>query len=95
MLLGEIKIVDQVELTSMPQKAASAWSAVEDLVGAMYKPIAYVGTQQVKGVNHWFIAEQTLLDAVMERNIVYFAINEFNGNFKVIPHTITKIDFEL
>ena len=94
-MLGEIKILEQVELTEMPQKAASAWSAVNDLVGAMYKPIAYVGTQQVKGTNHWFIAEQTFLSAVGEKNIVTLAVNEFNGSFQVIPHTITKIDFEL
>lgn len=94
-MLGEIKIVEQVELTEMPQKAASAWSAVDELIGCMYKPLVYVGTQQVKGTNHWFIAEQTVMDAVLDKHIVYLAVNEFNGNYKVIPHTITKIDFEL
>ena len=93
--LGEVKIVEQKELTEMPQEAASAWSAVNEIIGAMYKPIAYVGHQQVKGVNHWFIAEQVMLDAVLDKNIVTLAINEFNGNYKVIPHTITRLEFML
>ena len=62
-MLGKIAFEEFEGLTSMPQRAASAWSAMESggLVGASYKPLLYVGTQLVKGVNHWFIAEQTLI----------------------------------
>ena len=73
----------------MPQKAASAWVSVEGgIVGAGYKPLVYVGEQVVKGVNHWFIAEQTLITAEPERHIVKLAVNEFNGEYKIVPHSI-------
>ena len=85
----------------MPQKAASAWVAIEGgIVGAGYKPLLYVGSQVVKGVNHWFIAEQTLILAQPERHIVKIAVNEFNqakddGEFetvyKIVPHSIEVI----
>lgn len=94
-MLGEIKILEQEGLTQLPQKAASAWSVMSDIVGCNYKPLAYVGTQQVKGINHWFIAEQTVLNATLDKNIVYLAINEFNDTFTLIPHTITRIEFML
>ncbi len=84
--LGGIEIQEQIGMTSMPQKAASAWSGALEgkLVGATYKPIAYVGTQVVKGVNHIFIAEQTLIVATPERHIVLVTINEFDGNYSIV-----------
>ena len=37
-----IKLAEQIVLYSMPQKAASAWSAIEgELVGAGYKPLVF------------------------------------------------------
>ena len=83
---GGIDILEQIGMDKMPQKAASAWSGAIDgkLVGATYKPIAYVGTQVVKGVNHIFIAEQTLIVATPERHIVLLTINEFDGNFSIV-----------
>ena len=47
--LGGITLAEQRGLYSMPQKAASAWCAVEDIIGASYKPLVFVGTQIVKG----------------------------------------------
>ena len=89
MVLGGITIAEQQGLTKMPQKAASAWVSVEGgIVGAGYKPLVYVGEQVVKGVNHWFIAEQTLITAEPERHIVKLAVNEFNGEYKIVPHSI-------
>ena len=83
---GGIDILEQIGMDKMPQKAASAWSGAIDgkLVGATYKPIAYVGTQVVKGVNHIFIAEQTLVVATPERHIVLLTINEFDGNYSIV-----------
>lgn len=96
-MFGKIKFEDFKGLNSMPQEAASAWSAFETagLVGASYKPLVYVGAQQVKGKNHWFIAEQTLITATPEKKIVTLAINEFNGIYAVIPTSINAVDFEL
>lgn len=91
-MFGGITFEEFKGLTSMPQKAASAWIAVEGgIVGAGYKPLIYVGEQLVKGTNHWFIAEQTLILEEPERHIVKIAVNEFNGEYKIVPHSIEVI----
>lgn len=89
-MLGKIEFENFKGLTSMPQDAASAWSALETsgIIGASYKPLLYVGKQQVRGINHWFIAEQTLVTAIPVRHIVAIAINEFDGNYTIVPTSI-------
>ncbi|MBR1579746.1 MAG: hypothetical protein IJ668_04535 [Selenomonadaceae bacterium] len=82
-LLGGITVLEQKEMTAFPQKAASAWSAMNGFVGAKYKPMAYVGTQIVKGVNHIFVAEQTLVTTTADRHIVLITVNEFDGKFEL------------
>lgn len=54
------------------------------LAGANYKPLIYIGGRPVKGVNHIFIAEQTLILAKPERHIVTVTINEYDGNYNVV-----------
>ena len=83
-MFGKIDILEQKELTAFPQKAASAWAAIDGITGASYKPILYVGTQLVKGVNHFFIAEQTIITRNPERHLTLVNINEFDGNFKLV-----------
>lgn len=95
-MLGAIEFENFDNLSkTMPQKAASAWSAVDEMkiVGAGYKPIAYIGSQPVRGTNHWFIAQMTLFTANPEKRIVTLAVNEFNGNYTVIPTSINGINF--
>lgn len=83
--LGGIEVVAQQGLSKMPQKAASAWVAFDDgITGAGYKPVAYVGTQVVKGTNHIFLAEQTMVLANPERHIVVVTINEFDGKYHLV-----------
>lgn len=85
MKFGEVEILEQPELTAMPQEAASAWCAVmNNILGATYKPLLYVGGQPAKGVNHVFIAQQTLILAKPERHIVLVTINEFDGNYNIV-----------
>lgn len=91
-MLGKIEFENFEGLTKMPQKAASAWSAVNNgLVGASYKPLLFVGTQVAKGTNYFFIAEQTLTTNPPVKHIVTIAINEFNGVFAVVPNSIDVI----
>ncbi|MBQ6975032.1 MAG: hypothetical protein IJQ16_00575 [Selenomonadaceae bacterium] len=91
-MFGGLTIAEQKGLTSMPQKAASAWIAVEGgIVGAGYKPLVFVGTQVVKGTNYHFIAEQTLITAEPIRHIVKVIVYVFNDEFKLVPHSIEKI----
>ncbi|MBO7133305.1 MAG: hypothetical protein J6W06_04010 [Bacteroidales bacterium] len=91
-MLGAIKLENFEGLTAMPQKAASAWAAVNaGIVGASYKPLVFVGTQVVKGVNYWFIAEQTLVTHPPVRRIVTIAINEFEGEYTIVPSSIEVV----
>lgn len=89
-MLGKIEFEDFEGLTSMPQAAASAWSALESLgiCGAGYKPLVYIGRQMATGVNYWFICEQTRQTNPPVRHIVTLAINEFNGVYTIIPSSI-------
>lgn len=94
-MLGAIEFENFEGLTSMPQSAASAWSAVDGgICGTSYKPLIYVGKQIVRGINHWnhwFIAEQTLVTNPLVKHIVTIAINEFNGVYAVVPNSIEVI----
>lgn len=84
-MFGQIKFEEFKALEKMPQQAASAWSAFETagLVGASYKPILYVGQQEVKGTNYVFIAEQTLMTAGQDKHLVTIKVNEFEGEYSI------------
>ena len=85
MSFGQINLQEFVGLTSMPQKAATAWAGFEGLglVGASYKPLLFYATQLVKGVNYFFIAEQTLTTNPPIRRLVKLVINEFEGKYEL------------
>ena len=59
-----------VNLNGMPQKIATAFDALSDMIGACYKFIAYIGSQQTNGINHAVLAEQTILTGQDTKNIV-------------------------
>lgn len=90
-MFGKIELENFTGLTSMPQGAASAWSAVENLIGVTYKPLLYCGKQIVKGINHFFIAEMTTLNRFAERHIALLAINEFEGKYELVEESLEKI----
>lgn len=94
MQTGAIKFEDFKGLTSMPQKAATAWAAAtEGLLGVGYVPLVFVGTQPVRGVNYWFIALKTLVTAEPKKEIVKMAINEFQGEYAIVENK-TEVIFE-
>lgn len=91
-MFGKMQLEQFTGLTSMPQKAASAWSgAIEGLVGASYKPLLYLGKQVVKGVDYFFIAEQTLITNPPIRRVVVLVINEFDGKYELITESIEDL----
>ncbi len=91
-MFGKMQLEQFTGLTSMPQKAASAWSgAIEGLVGASYKPLLYLGKQVVKGVDYFFIAEQTLITNPPIRRVVMLVINEFDGKYELITESIEDL----
>lgn len=90
-MLGQIELEKFTELTKMPQDAASAWNKVSEITGVLFKPILYVGRQQVNGINHWFIAEETQITLGGGRRLVMLAVNENSGGFALLPQSITLL----
>lgn len=73
-LLGGWNI--DVTVGAMPEKVATACGKLNDLVGAEYTPIAYLGSQVVNGVNHAVLAEQLLITGHDVKNVVLVIFNE-------------------
>lgn len=69
-----------VTIGSMPQKIATAFAKFDDMVGANYVPIAYLGSQVTNGTNHAVLAEQTILTGRDTKNIVLIIFNEKAGD---------------
>ena len=80
---GKVQL-EQFGSAALPQKYASAWSAVEGLVGASYKPLLCLGSQLARGTNYYFVAEQTLVTNPPIRRVVRLTINEFNGEYELV-----------
>lgn len=83
-----IKIV----VDAMPQKVATAIGALaEQLVGAEYEPIAYLGSQVVNGTNHAVLAKQTIMDGRDTANIVVLIFNEKPGAMEATLVSIERV----
>lgn len=79
-----------VVTNSMPQKVATAFSALANqLIGAEYEPIAYLGSQVVNGTNHAVLAKQILTTGRDTTNIVVIVFNEKPG---AMEDTLVSID---
>ena len=83
--------LEQFKACELSQEAASAWSAVENLIGVGYKPLLYVGKQVAKGTDYLFIAEQTILSNPPVRRVINFTINEFQGKYELVEESIEVI----
>ena len=59
-----------------PQKIATAVADLNNLVGAEYNPIAYIGSQVVNGTNHAVLCEQTIVAGKDTKNIVMVFFRE-------------------
>ena len=68
-----------ISVGSMPEKVATAVGKIKDnIMGADYEPIAYIGSQVVNGVNHAVLAEQVLTTGRDTKNVVLLIFNEKN-----------------
>lgn len=78
--------------TDYPQKVATAIAELsEELFGAEYKPIAYLGSQVVNGINHAVLAEQTVLNGKDTKNAVVIVFNEKPSSMDVSLVSINTI----
>ena len=78
-VFGAVEVVEQPEMTAMPQKAASVWAAMDPLVGVHYKPVLYVGRQLVHGEEHVFLAECMLVVPNARRMLVLMGLKMDDG----------------
>lgn len=90
-MFGTFELEQFEGLTKMPQEAASAWSAVENLVGCGYKPLLYLGKQVARGTDYLFVAEQTFETSPPMRRVVNFTINEFQGKYELVEESMEVI----
>ena len=72
--------------TALPQKVQTDFTAVTgELVGADYEPIAYIGSQQVNGMNYRILALQKLVVPNAEKRIVKMIIHEeLDGSVRLV-----------
>ena len=69
--------LDEIKGCNLPQKVASAFTAVTgELVGADYQPVLYVGKQVVNGTNYCVLAIQRIIAPASEKRLVKVVINE-------------------
>lgn len=78
-----------VTVGGMPEKVATAFGKLNEMVGCDYSPIAYLGSQIVNGTNYAVLAEQTVLTGKDTENIVLVIFNEKPGD---IDLTLVAID---
>lgn len=85
MILGGWNL-EEVKGTALPQKVQTDFTAVTgELVGAEYEPIAYLGSQQVNGMNYRILALQTLVVPNAEKRIVKMIIHEeLDGSVRLV-----------
>lgn len=90
MSLGSWEV--KVAIDAMPQKVATAIGELsEQLIGAEYKPIAYLGSQVVNGTNHAVLAEQTILTGKDTKNVVILIFNEKPNEMKATLVNIERV----
>lgn len=81
-----------VNVNGMPQKVATAFEKLKDtLVGVDYEFIAYLGSQEVNGVNHAVLAKQIVTTGRDSNNIVVIIFNEKPGEMETPLVAIERV----
>lgn len=85
MILGGWNL-DDVKGCNLPQKVQSAFTAVTgQLTGADYEPVAYLGSQQVNGMNYRVLCLQRLVIPNAEKRIAKMIIHEeLDGSVRLV-----------
>lgn len=74
------KIVSISSEVNLPDEVAPLFDVItKNLVGVNYRPIAYVGSQVVKGTNYHIICQARAIYPNSEPYAVKMVINEFQG----------------
>lgn len=87
------KIVEIIEETKLDTELEQYFKdATEKLVGVHYKPLVYVGSQLVKGVNHFIICEAKMVKPGAEPYLVLLCFNVFQGETSIV--SIERVEEE-
>ncbi|MBR1695859.1 MAG: hypothetical protein IJ709_10750 [Selenomonas sp.] len=79
------KVVRIIEEAELPEEAQVAFdTATKQLLGVAYKPVAYVGSQVVRGVNHYIICEAKTIYPGSTPFAAVMCLNVFEGKVSVI-----------
>jgi hypothetical protein len=79
----------------MPQKVATAFEKLKGtLVGADYEYIAYLGSQEVNGINHAVLAKQIVTTGRDSENIVVLIFNEKAVQTETPTWVVTPVAIE-
>lgn len=82
----------EVKVGAMPQKVVTAFSKFqENLVGAEYEPIAYLGSQVVNGINHAILAKQIITTGKDSENLVVLIFNEKPASLEMTLINIERV----
>ena len=77
-----VEIIEEAKLAPEIQTAFD--TAEKQLIGVSYKPIAYIGSQVVRGTNHFIICQAKGLYPNARPQAVIMGINIFENNISVI-----------
>ena len=78
-------IVEIVEEENLDQDMQYAFDmALRPMVGAIYKPLAYIGKQIVKGTNFYFLCSTCRVHPSAKPYATVVCVNQFDGAFMVV-----------
>lgn len=84
-----------VNVNGMPQRIATAFEKLKGtLVGADYEFIAYLGSQEVNGINHAVLAKQIITTGRDSVNIVVLIFNEKAVQTETPTWVVTPVAIE-
>lgn len=79
------KVVRIIEEADLPAELRTIFDRAEkQLIGVGYKPIAYVGSQVVRGVNHYFICQAKGIYPDAEPYAVMMVVNFFKDEVTIV-----------
>jgi len=87
----DARVVNVIEEANLPDDLKCIFScALQGLVGVGYKPLFYVGSQVVKGTNHYFICQAKGMYPGADPYAVLMCINVFDNRSSIV--FIERID---
>ena len=79
------KVVRIIESEELQPEVQAAFSTVEKgLVGVSYKPVMYIGSQVVRGVNHFIVCEAKTIYPGAQPYAVVLCVNIFEGKTSLV-----------